>query len=161
VPAALLACALGAQGAQAACLQELAIYGERANSASIEFRPAPADAAVHTGEFRVIFSQNDVVLDGIVMWTEGVERPVGLIMHDCPIGDVTGQELAACTVWQGVLYAIDDSGAVGLLPHQGAPAAQRLLLPDFGSSVRHSAIFGPEGISIVPWDAFEISGCQE
>jgi hypothetical protein len=40
-------------------------------------------------------------------------------------------------------------------------AAERLLLPDFGPSVRHSALYGPGGISLLPFDVFELSGCQE
>ncbi|MFN3546275.1 MAG: hypothetical protein ACK4U0_02190 [Mesorhizobium sp.] len=146
--------------ALAACPQELAVYTDRDQVASIEFRPVGPDAAVHTGEFRVLFSQNGIVADGIVLWTGGVPRPMGIVMHDCPEGDVTGEELAACTVWQGVIYAVDEAGQIGLLPRQGA-AAKRLLLPDFGPSVRHSALYGADGISLVPWDVFEMSGCQE
>lgn len=146
--------------ALAACPQELAVYTDRDQVASIEFRPVAPDAAVHTGEFRVLFSQNDIVADGIVLWTDGVPRPTGIVMHDCPEGDVTGEELAACTVWQGVIYAVDEAGEIGLLPRQGA-AARKLLLPDFGPSVRHSALYGADGISLVPWDVFEMSGCQE
>jgi len=146
--------------AHAACPQELAVYTDRDKVASIEFRPVAPDEAVYTGEFRVLFSQNGIVADGIVMWTERVPRPTGIVMHDCPEGDVTGEELSACTVWQGVIYAVDEAGEIGLLPRQG-PAAARLLLPDFGPSVRHSALYGADGISIVPWDVFEMSGCQE
>ncbi|MDN2582273.1 hypothetical protein [Aquibium sp. ELW1220] len=150
----------GAGPGLAACPQELAVYTDRDKAASIEFRPVAPDEAIYTGEFRVLFSQNGIVADGIVMWTDGVPRPTGIVMHDCPEGDVTGAELAACTIWQGVIYAIDAAGEVGLLPREG-PAAERLLLPDFGPSVRHSALYGADGISIVPWDVFEISGCQE
>jgi hypothetical protein len=146
--------------ALAACPQELAIYTDRDKVASIEFRPVALDSAVHAGEFRVLFSQKDIVVDGIVLWTEGIPRPTGIVMHNCPEGDVTGEELAACTVWQGVIYAADEAGDIGLLPRHG-PAAKRLLLPDFGPSVRHSALYGSDGISIAPWDVFEISGCQE
>ncbi len=150
----------GSPPALAACPQELAVYTDRDQVASIEFRPVAPEAAVQTNAFRVLFSQNGIVADGIVLRTEGVPRPMGIVMHDCPDGDVTGAELAACTVWQGVIYAVDDAGGIGLLPRQG-PSARRLLLPDFGPSVRHSALFGADGISIVPWDVFEMSGCQE
>ena len=51
-----------------------------------------------------------VVLDGIVMWTDGVSRPHGSLMYKCPTGDVTGDELAACTVWQGVIYSVGRQG---------------------------------------------------
>lgn len=147
--------------ARAACPQELAIYSEREGSASIEFRPVEPAAAVQTGAFRIVFSRNDVVLDGFVMRTEGVSRPVGMVTHDCPEGDVTGAEITACTVWEGVVYAVDAKGEVGLLPAQGEPAADRLLLPDFGPAVRYSSAYGAAGVSLVPWDVFKLSGCQE
>jgi hypothetical protein len=159
--ALLPALVAAATAARAACLQELAVYSERESSASIEFRPVEPAAAVQTGAFRVVFSQNDVVLDGFVMRTQGVSRPVGMVTHDCPEGDVTGEEIAACTVWEGVVYAVDAVGEVGLLPAQGEPAAERLLLPDFGPAVRHSSAYGAGGVSIVPWDVFKLSGCQE
>lgn len=144
----------------AACPQELAVYSERDAQASLEFTPVVEGAATkHT--FKVKFPENGVVLDGIVMWTEEVARPYGIVMHDCPEGDVTGAELDACTVWQGVIYAVNEFGAVSLLPGQGAAAAIRLLLPDFGSAVRQSSAYGPQGVSTPPWDVFELSGCQE
>jgi len=152
---------LAAAAAWAACPQELAVYSERENSASIEFRPPPAGSAVQTMEFRTVFSQNEVVLDGVVLWTQGTPRPMGIAMDQCPEGDVTGDELAACTVWQGVLYSVGGEGEVALLPDVGEDAAEQILLPDFGPAVRHSRIYGAEGVSIVPWDVFRLSGCQE
>ena len=108
-----------------------------------------------------MFSENDVVLDGVVMWTEDVARPNGMLMHNCPEGDVTGEELAACTVWQGVIYTVSEFGAVGLLPERGAAAAVHLILPDLGPAVRNSPIWGAHGVSKAPWDSFTLSGCQE
>jgi hypothetical protein len=159
--AAFAALALaGADPARAACPQELAVYTDRDKAASLEFRPAPPEAAVRSSAFRVLFAQSGVSVDGIVLWTDEVPRPFGMLMHDCPEGDVTGEEIAACTVWQGVIYRADADGAVGLLAKEG-PAAERLLLPDFGPSVRHSALYGAGGISILPFDVFDLSGCQE
>ena len=68
---------------------------------------------------------NDVVLDGIVQWSDGVARPNGMLMHKCPEGDVTGAELAVCTVWQGVIYTSDDKGNIELLPAEGAGCAAK------------------------------------
>lgn len=155
--AALAAC-LAPTLLHAACSQELAVYSEPETSASLEFRPA-GPATSH--EFKLVFAENDVVLDGIVMWTEGVARPHGMLMHKCPEGDVTGEELAACTVWEGVVYAVDEQGHIDLLPPEGADAAAQLLLPDLGPSLRHSAAYGMNGLSKMPWDAFKLSGCQE
>lgn len=159
VSAAVLIISLTAAQAHAACPQELGVYTEDETHASLEFKPAAEGAANH--EFRLVFSENDVVLDGVVMWTEDVKRPHGMLMHDCPEGDVTGEELAACTVWQGVIYTVSEFGVVGLLPERGEAAAVNLILPDLGPSVRRSSAWGVHGVTKAPWDAFTLSGCQE
>ncbi|MDX8527363.1 hypothetical protein RFM68_22945 [Mesorhizobium sp. MSK_1335] len=147
-------------GAQAACPIQLAVYGEAQSGAEIDFTPAGTSATV-TNTFRMILD-NNVVLDGIAMWTEGsAARPHGSLMYKCPTGDVTGEELAACTVWEGVIYSADDKGSIGLLPAEGADAPQSLILPDLGPSLEMSAAYGPAGFSKVPWDIFVLKGCQE
>jgi hypothetical protein len=148
-----------ASTASAACKQELAIYSEPEANASLEFTPAGDTGSSHT--FKIKFPENSVILDGVVLWTEGVARPMGIVMHKCPEGDVTGPELDACTVWQGVIYAVDGQGNVSLLPPEGATAAQQLLLPDFAPALRQSSAYGMAGVSKMPWDAFKMSGCQE
>ncbi len=150
----------GVRPGWSACPQELAIYTDRDKAASLEFRPAPPEAAVRSSSFRVLFAQGDLAVDGIVLWTDEVPRPFGMLMHDCPEGDVTGEEIAACTVWQGVIYGASAEGGVGLLAKDG-PAADRLILPDFGPAVRHSTLYGAGGVSILPFDVFDLSGCQE
>ncbi len=155
-----LTAVLAASPSVAACKQELAVYSEPEANASLEFTPAaPNGATSHT--FKIKFPENSVTLDGIVMWTEGAARPVGIVMHKCPEGDVTGAELEACTVWQGVIYAIDGQGNVDLLPPEGADSAAQLLLPDFAQALRQSSAYGMAGVSKMPWDAFKMSGCQE
>jgi hypothetical protein len=143
--------------AVAACPIELAVYGDRDDIAGVDFSPATNQATV-TNAFRMNLGDG-VVLDGIVMWSEGTERPYGTLTYKCPEGDVTGEELAACTVWQGVIYTADDSGTVDLLPRTG-DAPKTLLFPDLGPSLRLSAAHG-EGSSKVPWDVFALKGCQE
>ena len=110
--------------ALAACPIELAVYGDLENTAGIDFRPT-MDSATVTNSFRMVLD-NGVVLDGIVQWSDGVARPNGMLMHKCPEGDVTGEELAACTVWQGVIYTSDDKGNIELLPAEGKTAPQKL-----------------------------------
>lgn len=157
---ALTTMMLAASSAFATCKQELSVYSEPEANASLEFTPAaPNGSTSHT--FTIKFPENSVILDGIVMWTEGVARPVGIVMHKCPEGDVTGDELEACTVWQGVIYAVDSLGNVDLLPPEGADAAGQLLLPDFAPALRQSSAYGMAGLSKMPWDVFKMSGCQE
>jgi hypothetical protein len=143
----------------AACPMELSVYGDREEVAEIDFTQGQKGAVV-TNTFRMLL-EDDVVLDGIVMWTEDVARPNGMLMYKCPKGDVTGAELAICTVWQGVIYTADDKGEIGLLPAEGEDAPVRLIFPDLGPSLKSSAAFGPDGLAKVPWDVFALKGCQE
>lgn len=152
IPFALLISA----SAQAACPVELAVYGDRDQAGEIDFTPAK-DLAVVTNAFKMVL-ERDVVLDGMVMWSD--DRPYGSLMHQCPDGDVTGDELAACTVWEGVIYSADDKGSIDLLPAKGdAPAT--LIFPGLGPSLRQSSVYGANGLSRLPWDVFALKGCQE
>ena len=99
--------------ALAACPVELATYGERDGVAEVEFQPTGGNAVV-TNTFRMLIGE--FVLEGIVMWSDGEGRPNGMITYNCPIGDVTGAELDACTLWQGIVYTADSTGNIGLLP---------------------------------------------
>lgn len=147
-----------AVSAFAACPIELAVYGDRDDAAGIDFRLAINQAAV-TNTFRMNL-ENGIVFDGVVMWSEGTERPYGTLMYKCPEGDVTGEELDACTVWQGVIYTADTAGSVGLLPRAG-DAPKTLVFPDLGPSLRLSSAYGEGGFSRLPWDVFALRGCQE
>ena len=140
----------------AACPVELSVYSGRDDAVAIEFHPAQGAAV--TNAYRLI--HGDLVLDGIVMWTQGVERPNGILSYQCPDGDVTGPEYDACTVWQGVIYAVDAAGHVGLLPRAGESAPERLLFPDLAHAIH--AFPGFAGIDAkLSWDVFNLSGCQE
>ena len=159
-PAVLMAgMVLAPATAQAACPIELAVYGDVQGGSEIDFTPTGTSATV-TNTFRMILD-NNVVLNGIVMWNEGVSRPNGALMYKCPEGDVTGEELAACTLWHGVIYTSDDKGNIGLLPAEGVEAPKTLILPDLGPSLRQSSAYGGSGFSKVPWDVFALKGCQE
>ncbi|MEI9419323.1 hypothetical protein [Mesorhizobium sp. Cs1321R2N1] len=150
---------LTANTAHASCPIELAVYGEAQSGAEIDFTPTGTSATV-TNRFRLVLD-NNVVLNGIVMWTQGVARPNGALMYKCPEGDVTGEELAACTLWNGVIYTSDDKGNIGLLPAEGVEAPKTLILPDLGPALRQSRAYGVSGFSKVPSDVFAMKGCQE
>jgi hypothetical protein len=157
--AGLLAILFTNSAAYAACPIELAVYGDAQSGSEIDFTPTGTSAVV-TNSYRMILD-NNVVLNGIVMWSSGEARPNGSLMYKCPEGDVTGGELAACTLWNGVIYTSDEKGAIGLLPAQGVDAPKTLILPDLGPSLRHSLAFGGSGFSKVPSDVFTLKGCQE
>jgi hypothetical protein len=113
-----------------------------------------------TNRFRLVM-RDGPVFDGHVLWTDDPARPYGQLLHQCPEGDVTGDEIAACTVWQGTVYALAPDGAVGLMPAEGQPAPERLLLADLGYQMRWSATWEKAALKAVPWDEFRLSGCQE
>ena len=145
--------------AHAACPIELATYADMENAAELEFTPTLNSATV-TNSFRMLLD-HDVVLDGVVMWSQEVARPNGMLMHNCPEGDVTGAELDVCTVWQGVIYTSDDTGDIKLLPAEGAEAPQKLIFADLAHSLRMSSAYGVNGFSKMPFDVFALKGCQE
>ncbi|HEY5817954.1 MAG TPA: hypothetical protein VIU14_06080 [Mesorhizobium sp.] len=138
---------------------ELSTYADRDHAAEIDFSPTLEGATV-TNSFKMLLD-NAIVLDGFVQWTESVARGYGTLQYQCPQGDVTGEEYAACTVWQGVIYAASDKGDIELVPAEGQAAPKRLILADLGPSLRASAAFGEAGLPRVPWDVFEMNGCQE
>jgi hypothetical protein len=117
----------------AACPQALAVYGDaqrRAPRSPLPDRPARLTRMLH--RFSLSFAESGVKMDGVVMLAGEPDRPWGVIMHNCPQGDATGAEIAACTVWQGPVYAISVEGAVSWIPARDAmrtagerPAAAR------------------------------------
>lgn len=159
VGAAAMAASVLAVPANAACPMALATYAEQERVAEINFTPALGGATV-TNTFRMILP-GDFVLDGMVQWSgEPVPyaRPYGAITYRCPEGDATGDELAACTIWQGVIYAQTKANSIELLPLANGEAPPRLLFPGLAPALlAHPAL----ELAQAPWDVFELSGCQE
>ncbi len=156
---AFAAALAAASPATAACPVELAIYRDRDGVAEIAFRPAAGSAAV-TNKFQMAM-RGGPLFEGVVMWTEEPARPYGQVMFNCPEGDVTGAELDACTLWQGVIYGVDGEGGVGLLPGEGEPAPSSIILSDLAYQMRGAPAFSSAGLFTVPSDVFALSGCQE
>jgi hypothetical protein len=162
--AALLSLAL-ASSASANCFQELATYKDAAANGELAFTPRKeGEVDSMLARFTITFPENNVVLDGIVMDAgEPFFRPLGMIMHNCPEGDATGDEIAACTVWQGIVYGVDELGNVNYLAptNEGKEAAKTLLFPDLGAAVQMSTAFGAGKLSTPPKDDFKQSACLE
>lgn len=143
----------------ATCPIELATYADHDKVAEINFTPVADGSATITNRFRLLLP-GSVVLDGFVQWTVGVARPYGTLQFNCPDGDVTGEQYAACTVWQGVVYSVEESGTVDLLPAQAKPAPKRLILSDLGASLAAFAKLAGR-LPKIPSDVFQLNGCQE
>ncbi|MCU0832042.1 MAG: hypothetical protein MUC58_11120 [Rhizobiaceae bacterium] len=151
-----------AAGAEEQCWQENAVYSDPATNAELKFLPPESDADGSFARFTITFPENAIVLDGVVMDAgEPFFRPLGIIMHKCPTGDVTGAELDACTIWQGIVYGLDGVGnAPYLAPmNEGSQAARTLLFPDLRASVRLSSVWGASGLSTPPNDDFKFKAC--
>ena len=156
-----LAASLAAASADAAgCSQERAIYTDESGTYSLTFEAVDPDSSAASHRFKIAIKGSDALLDGYVMPSEPVDRTNGMLFYNCPEGDATGDEIAACTVWEGVIYA-SLSGKIALLPQQGEEAAQQLLLPGFGPALRHSRAWEQGKASVVPWDVMQFKGCSQ
>ena len=156
----VLAGMLAATAAPAAeCRQGRAVYADRDGAYELAFEPVGSDAAATSHHFKLKVLASGVVLDGIVMPGEPAGSN-GMVMHNCPEGDATGEEIAACTVWGGVIYALQ-GGDAALLPDEADTAAESLLLAGFGASLRYSKLWEDDKASVVPWDVLKRKGCVE
>ena len=144
----------------ATCLQEKAIYRDRDNAYELAFSPVQLDAESNTHRFKLNVLGTKLSMDGYVMGSKPVNRSNGVLFFNCPDGDVTGKDIADCTVWQGVAYG-QSSGHIDLLPAQGKDAADQILLPDLGPSIQQSKVFGEGKAKIAPWDVLDFKECAK
>ena len=140
------------------CTQERAVYTDSANAYELNFEPVEQGSSASSHLFKIKVLNTKLVLDGYVMTSEPVERTHAILFNNCPDGDVTGDDIAACTVWDGIVYA-NDKGKLALLPQQGAAAAPEILLAGFGPALVDSSAWGAGKATVTPWDAFALKGC--
>jgi hypothetical protein len=141
------------------CTQERAIYADDKGIYELSFEPVDPESSASSHSFKMTIKGSKLVLDGYVMPSEPVNRSNGILFNNCPEGDITGDDIAACTVWQGVIYA-SGKGKIDLLPQQGAGAAQELLLAGFGQALQASSAWGPKKATVAPWDVLVLKGCR-
>ena len=153
----LLGLSAATAASAAECRQDRAVYADRDKGYELTFEPVGSKAAATSHHFKLKVLSSGVVLDGIVMPGDPA-RSNGMVMHNCPEGDVTGEEIAACTVWEGVIYALDGADAA-LLPDADGKAAETLLLAGFGASLRYSSLWEDGKATVVPWDVLKRKGC--
>jgi hypothetical protein len=143
----------------AECPQERAIYVDSQGLYELAFATVDLQSSASTHAFKMTIKDSKLMLDGYVMASEPVNRSNGFLFNNCPEGDITGDDIAACTVWQGVIYASDGS-KIDLLPQQGAKAATEILLAGFGPALQASSAWGPGKATIAPWDVLTLKGCR-
>ncbi|MEJ1119407.1 hypothetical protein V9K92_13110 [Phyllobacterium sp. CCNWLW109] len=150
---------LFASSAYAACTQDRAVYTDRDDDYTLTFKHFPEDQPVATSnEFVLQRNDADLKLQGVVMRDEAA-RPNALIMYNCPSGDSTGDELAACTVWEGVPYALKDGAQADYLPQAKEPAAQALLMPNLSGAMSNFNFKLEKPIETFPWEVFRFKEC--
>ncbi|MDP2734019.1 MAG: hypothetical protein Q8O63_13105 [Hoeflea sp.] len=154
---------LAVSPANAACPQALAVYSEAVSGAEIAFSGLLPDADGMQHRFGLSFAGTGVKMEGVVMMAGEPDRPWGVILHQCPEGDATGAEIAACTVWEGPLYVANAKGGIEWLPvlDAGHAAGEQLLLPDFGAAMMRSEAWRTQQVTVLPGDVFRMKACQE
>lgn len=158
VPITIAMLAAGFPAVAADCPIERAIYAEAEAKIEIRFRPAASENTPVSHRFTLVAPGGKMNVDGHVLYDPEIERPVAMAMHNCPEGDVTGAEIAACTIWKGIIYSADKAGGdVNLLPDEGADAPASLVLPGFGPAIAASSFGGT--LNAMPWDVFVFKGC--
>ena len=93
------------------CVQEKAVYVDMDNAYELRFEPMGSESSV-SNKFKLAVRNTAIVAEGIVMHGDDQPGADGRIMFECPEGDVTGADLRACTVWQGMIYASDLKGHI-------------------------------------------------
>nr|WP_245430289.1 hypothetical protein [Rhizobium tropici] len=142
------------------CVQEKAVYVDMDNAYELRFEPMGSESSV-SNRFKLAVRNTTIVAEGIVMRSDDRLRADGRIMFECPEGDVTGADLRACTVWQGMVYASDLKGHIRALPAEGESAADRLFLPALGPSIQKSSLWGKGKATVAPWDVLSLKGCNQ
>lgn len=163
VAAAVFAGLAAPPAGAADCTIETAVYGDSQAGYELAFRtPRPWEMggmATHLIELR--FPDGETVLWGRIASNMGTSRDVARLYDGCalPTAETDGSsddELAACLVWEGVVYSLGDRSA-GHVPNYDEPPAEALLLADLGRVIRYSGlVLGPGD---EPWDVFTLKGC--
>ena len=143
----------------ATCLQDNARYLDPESGLELTFKPLQEEDHF-LQSFTVSSTKSEASLDSFITLMGEPLRPVAFVVNQCPEGDVTGKELKACTVWQGVPYALFGDGSIGLLPEGSAPAVTQILLPDFARSVMSHEIWDTFN-SEEPFEVFDFKDCGE
>jgi hypothetical protein len=157
--------------AQTACPQERAIYTEKDNGYLLKFRtPDPWEAAANVSAILELEFPDGERMWGWTWMPNGTSWNQANLLHGCklpgPIDDKTGdplpgstdEELAACEVWEGVIYQLTGND-IDYLPFREDPAAPVILLTNVGPVIRYSGHVLSPGDE--PHDVFTLSGCTE
>lgn len=169
--AALLTALTATQAVLAAedCPQDSAIYVENSNGFELGFRPPePWEAPANVSAILTLGFPGGETVWGTTWTPNGTSWNQASLHSGCtlpgPVDKATGDvlpgssddELAACRIWEGVIYSLAHND-VDLLPNPDEPAAPVILLTDLGPTIRYSGLVLSPGDE--PHDVFTLSGC--
>lgn len=157
-----LVSALTSQAAAAECALSNATYTQDDTSFELQFSPRTRESGASTTSLftlRAAAGQDVVDFSGEVIWGNGISVPGGFITKDCPADAMTVDELAPCTYWEGVMYAISGDVAAHLSDDETTPAPPGLLLPDLGRALYYGT--GTFQFDEVAGDYFRLTGCTK
>lgn len=162
-PVAILFFGLGESGAASSaggktgrtCPLALAAYQAADQAILLEFRGDDARS------FRVVVDGLDTTLDGFVFPDETGEGELGVVLDNCPEGDVTGNDLSQCRIWQGPMLASDADGATSPLPGHDQPASPRVVMQGLDEALTQSALFEEAGLPAIEFEHLSLYACQE
>lgn len=137
------------------CLQALAVYGTVDEQVLLEFTGS-ADLS-----FRVLADGSDHVLSGYLYPAGEEGGDEAIVLDDCPEGDVTGEELAACTIWQGQVRAVDENNNDRSLPGADQAAAEILVLDGFAQVLGDWRASGGNADPLPLFEQLTLMACQE
>ncbi len=157
---AVLSCA-PASAIAAECKQGKAIYADRDGAYELRFSPIASEAVTSSHRFKLSALKTSVVMDGYVMSSDDPERTMGMVLFNCPDGDVTGADLDACTVWQGFVYRATADGGLDNLQSGDSSAAEKIVFPGLGPAIRQSSAWGDGKAKVAPWDVLDFKGCAQ
>ncbi|MBW3096760.1 hypothetical protein [Pseudohoeflea coraliihabitans] len=150
--AGLLAAGVPLSAVSAACPQALAVYEGESGTGGLTFIGSSHELDLQIGQSAPVRAY----------LTPGhrADRTEMTVPIDCPEGDVTGEELAACLAYQSTIYALNSAGEISSVPDAQSDAATTILLPDLANLLAGHPYFAAESASDIP-DVFRLAGCQE
>ena len=175
IRAALVLCVLATPALAAPdCPQNRAIYSEKDNGYILSFRPTePWEASANTMtiltlDFPEVEGTEKESVWGWIWLPNGTSHDRIELFHGCSlptldaggdeIGGSTHDELDACSVWEGIIVSLADDDIHEIRWHDGAMAAETLLLPNLGPTIRYSGLVLSPGDE--PHDVFTFTRCS-
>lgn len=138
------------------CLQEKALY-RGPDGYVLGFVPVGSEAAAVSHRFEM--TKDAVTFTGFVMESSAPLRSIARLEKDCPEGDATGADLAACTAHEGYVYAVSATGEASNMPTPTAPAAAHLLISGLGPSLAAAPVAVALKLTPPSGDFFTLQGC--